>query len=344
VGAETLRGLGADVEALTRRKSSLHEQFVGATQADVISARGEGIVTFVTEGRRSSSLSALGVSRDTAPSSMPSADHGGATSQRTTAPEERADHAGLKRSFPETIMDEGWVSLLELLPARSSAQPRLRQEAVSRLRAKALRIQPGPLDMGAIAPGGPGWAGLLVLDGLLVAHLDAGRAHVGWLLGAEDLVCPWEMESGLTRDATWRALVPTRIAILDEDFAHRAAPVPGVMSELLFRLHRTSHWLLSKSLLVSSPVIEERVMFLFALLGERWGRVSSNGVALELRLTHALIALLVGARRPTVTATLNALEKKGIIKRSGGGWLLCPGDTDTRPSFWEKYSEALGCW
>jgi CRP-like cAMP-binding protein len=133
--------------------------------------------------------------------------------------------------------------------------------------------------------------------------------------------------------------------VLDADFARRAASVPGVMSELLFRLHRTSRWLLSKSLLVSSPIVEERVMFLFALLGERWGKVTPEGVRLEVRLTHALIALLVGARRPTVTATLNALAHKGIVKRDGrGAWLLCPGDIAGRPSSWEKYADALGCW
>ena len=86
-------------------------------------------------------------------------------------------------------------------------------------------------------------------------------------------------------------------------------------------------------------------MFLFALLGERWRKVTPEGVRLDLRLTHALIALLVGARRPTVTATLSTLQHKGIVKRdAGGSWLLCPGDTVGRSSSWQEYARALGCW
>jgi CRP/FNR family transcriptional regulator, cyclic AMP receptor protein len=317
---------------------------LGTASAEGLRRVRHGNVRDVTQGRRSSSLFALGVSKDTAAPARPSTNHGPTTSEPAIAPEERRNHTGRRGTPAEAVMGDGWVSLLELLPARSSNEPRFRQEVASRLRAQTLRISPGGFDMGAIEPGAPGWAALLVLDGLLVAELDAGRAHVGWLLGADDLVCPWELEAGLTRDAAWRALVPTRVAMLDADFAHRAAPVPGVMSELLFRLQRTSRWLLSKSLLVSSPVIEERVLFLFALLGERWGRVTPDGVRLELRLTHALIAHLVGARRPTVTATVNALRHKGIVKRDADGWLLCRGDTAGRSSSWQKYADALGCW
>lgn len=271
----------------------------------------------------------------------PSSDHGEVASEPTRAGE---GWGGRDRPREPVAEADTWVSLLELLPGRSS-EPRWRHEFAWRLRARTVRIQPGRFAMSAIAPGAAGCSGLLLLDGLLLAGLDAGRAHVGWLLGADDLVCPWVMDIGLTRDAAWRTLAPTRVALLDADFARRAAPVPGVMSELLYRLHRTSRWLLAKSLLVTSPIVEERVMFLFALLGERWGKVTPEGVRLELRLTHAVIALLVGARRPTVTATLNVLQHKGIVRRDGDdGWLLCPGDTADRPPCWQEYADALGCW
>jgi CRP/FNR family cyclic AMP-dependent transcriptional regulator len=242
-------------------------------------------------------------------------------------------------------MVDGWISMLDLLSGQLPDDARWRQEAARRLRARTLRIRPGPFEMTAIASPARGWAGLLVVDGLLLAELAAGRARVGWLLGSDDLICPWEVDGGLTRAAAWRSLKPTRVALLDAEFARRAAPVPGVMPQLLSRSQRTSRWLLAKSLLVSSPIVEERVMFLFALLGERWGKVTPEGVRLDLRLTHALVALLVGARRPTVTATLTVLQQKGIVKReAGGGWLLCPGDTVNRSSSWQEYARALGCW
>lgn len=223
---------------------------------------------------------------------------------------------------------------------------RHREQVVSRLRAKVLTVQSGKVDLTAIDPGRPGWAGLLLLDGLLLAQLDAGRARVGWLLGPEDLLRPCQVEVGLTRQTAWQALTATRVAVLDADFVRRVTPVPGVMSDLLDRAQQTTHWLLAKSLLISSPSVEERLLLLFALLGERWGKVTREGVHLELHLTHALIACLVGARRPTVSTTLASLQRRGIVKRDRQrGWLLCRGD-GVAPSLgcWHKYADALGYW
>ena len=86
-------------------------------------------------------------------------------------------------------------------------------------------------------------------------------------------------------------------------------------------------------------------MLMFALLGERWGRMTPEGVHVELKLTHSLIASLVGARRPTVTATLRSLHEKGIVTRDvRGGWLLRPGNVVARPACWQEYADVLGCW
>jgi CRP/FNR family transcriptional regulator, cyclic AMP receptor protein len=245
----------------------------------------------------------------------------------------------------ESIVPDGWVSLLELIPGAAAEVQRRHPEVVSRLRAPALEIARGNFDMRTITARFGEDADVLILDGLLLARLDAGRARVGWLLGTDDLIRPSEMDAGLTRLTDWSALEVTRLAVLDADFARRAAPVPGVMSELLLHAHRTSHWLVTKALLVSSPSVEERLMFLFALLGERWAKVTPEGIYLPLRLTHTLIASLVGARRPTVTVALGSLQQKEIITRdSRGGWWLRPSDLLGRPTGLQEHTDALGRW
>jgi CRP-like cAMP-binding protein len=63
-------------------------------------------------------------------------------------------------------------------------------------------------------------------------------------------------------------------------------------------------------------------------LADYWASVPPVGVTLPLRLTHELLALLVGSRRPSVTSALAALAEQGqIARRSDRSWLLtgeCP--------------------
>jgi CRP-like cAMP-binding protein len=41
-----------------------------------------------------------------------------------------------------------------------------------------------------------------------------------------------------------------------------------------------------------------------------------------MRLTHALLADLVAARRPTVTSALSELSRRGLVRYLEDGWLL----------------------
>jgi Crp-like helix-turn-helix domain len=219
-----------------------------------------------------------------------------------------------------------------------------------RLLARVVHIARGPVNIQAVAPDPEEWVGLLVLDGLLVVGLEVGRARASWLVGSEDLIRPWDMpELSLTQDPSWRALADTRVALLDDDFARRAGPIASVTRQLVTRTARTSHWLLAKSLIVSSPVIEERLLLLFALLAERWGKVRMQGVWLSLPLTHDLLARVCGARRPSVTMGLQSLQKQGLVESSRRGcWLLRRHPPSTLTPAWgengsfQRYASAVG--
>ena len=79
--------------------------------------------------------------------------------------------------------------------------------------------------------------------------------------------------------------------------------------------------------------VDKRLELLLWHLADRWGRVTPNGVALPLRLTHELLADLVAAQRPSVTLSLQHLERDGRLARRDGVMYLLgdpPGDARGR--------------
>ncbi|MGB0091326.1 MAG: helix-turn-helix domain-containing protein [Solirubrobacteraceae bacterium] len=208
-------------------------------------------------------------------------------------------------------------------------------------------IPRGTFDPTAIVEDAEGWIGLLVLEGLVAVALDAGPAQIGWLVGDNDLIRPWDMgEISLTQQSSWHALSITRVALLDGDFSRR---VGGAPAAVVARTAQTTHWLLAKSLIVSAPVIEDRLLLLFALLAERWGRVRPEGVWLELPLTHDWLARLCGARRPSVSTALGSLGEEGLVECTHRGCWLLHGSPSPRRArawaenpCWRRYAAAIG--
>jgi hypothetical protein len=244
-----------------------------------------------------------------------------------------------------THAGETWQSLVEfdldLNPhADGWASPGRR-----RLAARLVHVAPGPFDPRELIGNPVGWLGLLVVDGLALVQVDAGRAPIGWLVGKEDVIRPWEMDQvSLLASATWQVLAPMRVALLDADFARRVASLTQVNDALVAKAMQTSHWLFAKSLVTGTSVIEERLLLLFALLGERWGKATSAGVVVAMPLTHQVLATLIGARRPSVSTALRGLSAAGLLQRTAEGWLLCRASPNgqPRPRCWRQYAEALG--
>jgi hypothetical protein len=61
----------------------------------------------------------------------------------------------------------------------------------------------------------------------------------------------------------------------------------------------------------------ERVRRKLLQLARDYGRVTSNGVKLDLPLTHALLGEMVGSERETVTRAIDQLESSGFLTRDG---------------------------
>lgn len=237
-----------------------------------------------------------------------------------------------------------WPAVADLRVELAQDTPQLTR-LVHPLPARVIELMPGKADLDLIDLAGDSF-GLMVLEGLLLVELASGKARIGWLVGAGDLVRPSGMrELALTERSRWRALSDSRLAVLDRDFAVRARGIPIVWRALVNRATRTTNWLLAKSLIISSPLIEERLLLLFALLGERWGKVTPEGIALRLPLTHQQLATLCGARRPSVTMALHSLQREGLINRpTNGTWLLRRSRSNHRshPTCSADYERALG--
>lgn len=180
--------------------------------------------------------------------------------------------------------------------------------------------------------------GFLVLDGLLVRETVIGRHTTAELLGDGDVLRPWDHtedapDAPIQASHAWRVLQPTRLAVLDARFAALCSRLPVVTAELLSRTLRRSRLLSLLLALSAMPRLDARLLALLWYLADRWGKVGTEGVHVPLRLTHATLAQLVGAQRPSVTSALQSLEARGLIARipEGGGWLLLgdpPGDPE----------------
>jgi CRP-like cAMP-binding protein len=217
------------------------------------------------------------------------------------------------------------VRLLEADPdlGRGLGREQARQ-AMARLVAPVVDLPRGawrPRTNGAGEP-----VGLLVIDGLLVREASVGAHPSADLLGPGDLLRPWdegEAEMLLPRDLGWAALAPTRLAVIDRGVMMRAAPFPEVFATLMQRSARRAERLVVLQAIAHLTRVDDRLLALLWSLAERWGRVSPEGVVVNLQLPHRTLAGMVGARRPSVTTALGQLMARGVIeRRPAGGWVL----------------------
>jgi CRP/FNR family transcriptional regulator, cyclic AMP receptor protein len=175
-------------------------------------------------------------------------------------------------------------------------------------------------------PSDRGGLGALVLEGLILLRMHAGeRGHIE-LLGQGDVVCPWvDIPAELTVPFTVsaRAVADVRIAMLDRRFALRTARWPEIHAAVVERLVLRSRMLSLQATVNSLPKIEERIELTLWQLGFRFGRMTRDGITLHLPITHAQLAEIVSAQRPSVSMAISRLEARGRVARTGRHeWLL----------------------
>jgi len=221
----------------------------------------------------------------------------------------------------------GSVQLLEADPDLARGlDPRRIREVSQRLFVRVIDAPRGPWSPGRALTAGSQPIGLLVLDGLLVREATVGDHPSAELLGPGDLLRAWddrEAEILLPRTVEWTAITDSRLAIIDQALAVRAAQWPEIFASLVERAARRAERLVVMQAIAHLTRVDDRLLALLWCLAERWGRVAPNGVLVSLRLPHRTLAGMVGARRPSVTTALGQLMARGDIERlPDGGWLL----------------------
>jgi CRP/FNR family transcriptional regulator, cyclic AMP receptor protein len=172
----------------------------------------------------------------------------------------------------------------------------------------------------------PGAMGALLLEGLIVIRINAEtRAHLE-LLGPGDVIGPWVgsgQELTLPSVPTTSVVSKARIALLDRRFAIRTARWPEMHAALMHRLIVRARRLSLQSAINALSRIEERLEVTLWELSYRFGRVTPDGIMLDLPLTHSQIAEMVAAQRPSVSTAFTRLQDHGrIVHAARHRWLL----------------------
>jgi CRP/FNR family cyclic AMP-dependent transcriptional regulator len=102
----------------------------------------------------------------------------------------------------------------------------------------------------------------------------------------------------------------------------RAAHFPSLLMALTERAGRRTHSLTVRLAIAQIARLSDRLLLLLWHLADRWGTVAPGKVVLSLPLSHAMLAALTCARRPSVTVALHGLAERGLVTCSAQGFVL----------------------
>lgn len=174
----------------------------------------------------------------------------------------------------------------------------------------------------------PGAFDFLIVGGVVLKETTLAHRSALELLGPGDLLAPpltsaRQLESRAV--SRYLAHGTVSLAVVENHFRVAAARWPGIADFLHDRLGRQTHHASMHLAMLHLPRVTDRVTALFADVAERFGRVTAEGILIDLPLTHDVIGGLVASRRSTVTIALQELASNGLVERlEGDRWKLSP--------------------
>lgn len=208
------------------------------------------------------------------------------------------------------------IHLLQEDPDLAEAMPpETRRVATELIRVRTFRVPRGPwkppeLDRGA--------TGLLLLDGLMVRTLTLGRVSSAEVVGPTDILRPWEndlLPSLIPTVTDWRVLEPARVGLLDATTTGLIGHWPELCAAIEGRLLRRSRSLAYLMAAQHFIRVEDRLLASLWHLASMWGRITAQGTVVPFRLTHEMLASIIGARRPTTTTAIHSLTRQRQLSR-----------------------------
>jgi CRP/FNR family cyclic AMP-dependent transcriptional regulator len=214
------------------------------------------------------------------------------------------------------IREASVVPLLEVDPDLSEElSPTARRLATQTVQARVVTVAAGywePPNMPAAA------IGLMVIDGLMVRKVRIGPSSATELIGPTDVLRPGKTEGLiplLPNVAEWRILERTRLAVLDARIAATIGQWPELTAAICTRFLRRSRSLSYLMAAQHFTRVSDRLLASLWHMASMWGRVTPQGTIVPFRLTHEMLGEIVGARRPTTTQAIIALEQEGLLLR-----------------------------
>jgi hypothetical protein len=204
--------------------------------------------------------------------------------------------------------------------------PRLERAAVAPERLAGLEVEIVELGSGPFRPADHAdrdGLGLLVCDGIVVRRVEVPGGGGVELLAPGHLLQPWAVEPPSFATVSWSVLDGASLVAIDAEATAAIAADHPLLVEVVNSGIRRAHALTVSAAIESVVGIENRVLLALWQLAEQCGTVAPDGVTMPIRLTHEMLAALVGSRRPSVTTALADLSARGLVERRGDRtWVL----------------------
>ena len=167
----------------------------------------------------------------------------------------------------------------------------------------------------------------------LAVIAEEGRERtIGMLEEGDLLVHPLDGWAAAGPQVRCFAIEESLIHLVDRERMEAWMHEPAIAANLVRAL---SAQIAERDLAVAialEPRVERRLLLKLRQLAERWGRVTPDGIRLDLSLTHQELANMIGAVRESVTIALGRLVESGEIEvRNRTVTITRPGQDDGRP-------------
>lgn len=142
-----------------------------------------------------------------------------------------------------------------------------------------------------------------------------GKQFTLGILGGGNIFGEIEAFSAVTRDVYAEAMDDTLIcALRRSDLEQILAAQPQLALKMLQALGERLREAEDFLQMLATSDVRSRLLYLLSKLAEQFGVVRGNMVHLDLDLTHQELANMIGSTRETVTATLSALSREGVVR------------------------------
>jgi CRP/FNR family transcriptional regulator, cyclic AMP receptor protein len=142
-----------------------------------------------------------------------------------------------------------------------------------------------------------------------------GRTVITGLWSSGDLIGALNLGAWNVHQMTVRCLENCQLHTLSvEQFYELVRSHPEVAEAVVRALSVRLHWYNHLTLVLGTLPAFERVCGMLLALSEHFAIRTADGLLIDLNLTHAMLAAMVGVGRPFLTMTLKRLEQSGHLR------------------------------